>query len=79
MKQEFGGEILLRNVDWLSTDSMALYPRRYTALYDQRCDNPKSYLGNFLLPISTNKFSFLLLGKCLKKENVPRAIQNPKT
>jgi hypothetical protein len=39
---ENGGEMFLWNVDWLSADYTALYPKNRT-LYKHRCENLKSY------------------------------------
>jgi hypothetical protein len=38
---EDGGDMFLRNVGWLLTDYMALYPR--STLYNHRCENLKSH------------------------------------
>jgi hypothetical protein len=39
---ENGADVFLRNVDWLSTDCTALYPRKST-LHNYHCENLKSY------------------------------------
>jgi hypothetical protein len=39
--------MLLRNVDWLSTDCKALYPGRYD-FHNRRCENLKSYIEPLL-------------------------------
>jgi hypothetical protein len=42
------GVLFLRNVDWLSTDYTALYPRRYITLHNHRCENLKSFIHSFI-------------------------------
>jgi hypothetical protein len=51
--------MFFRNVGWLLTDYMALYPRRWRTVHDHRCENIKSYEAS-LFP----KCVFLQLCAC---------------
>jgi hypothetical protein len=44
---ENGGDIFFRNVNWLSTNFTAFYPK-ISSLHNHRCENPKFYTMEIL-------------------------------
>jgi hypothetical protein len=44
---ENGGDMILRNIGWLSTEYTVLYIPQDSTLHNQRCENLKSYKATF--------------------------------